>query len=147
MTLINVCMAMKYEPTRGAPRSGFVVSNSLTNVPRELLIVGKPGCLCGLVLWCVYCREVDVWICWESIGHDISLLWLRWLHCNLFGEMWSFILPRFLHLVNFIISVMLSRMYLERHKVTWWPWSSGWRMYQLAWPTAGMFIHLFCYGQ
>jgi hypothetical protein len=33
------------------------------------------------------------------------------------GEVWSFILPRCLHLVNFNISLMLSRIFLERHKV------------------------------
>ena len=33
------------------------------------------------------------------------------------GEEWSFILLRCLHLVNFNISLMLSWMCLERHKV------------------------------
>ena len=57
------------------------------------------------------------------------------------GEVWSSILPRFLHLAIFIISVMLSRMYLEQHKVMWWPWSIGWWMYQSVWQPVCLLIH------
>ena len=46
MTLTNVCMAMKYEPMGGAPRIGFVVSNSLTKcLGNCLLLVNLGACV------------------------------------------------------------------------------------------------------
>jgi hypothetical protein len=89
----------------------------LTKCFRTLLFTGKPGMLVmfGLILRRLPGGSNDNLLGNDWAQYFSTMVERATLQC--IGEEWSFILLRCLHLVNFNISLMLSWMCLERHKV------------------------------